>query len=494
MSFLGRRKRKTPPQESELLGFHIQTAHPNTSNTSLKSKNSAVKGIGSDKLDTSQSNFRRRLSSFASLTGIRPKSSFDGPVQHGKAIGFTASSTVPSRSRSPSPSLSLTIRPPSGLGRRESVCMQDEGWAQEFPRGRTSKSVDLEHRLSLSLPNLTIIPPEIEFLRWEVVEQSDVESEIDVPPPRPFDFSRIPAGLLGFVFSFASRNDQASLARVCSHFVQPARNALYKDLDLRDIKNSSRVDKCLSVMVSNRDLASLVRTFACRAFPDAANNGGGGVSSFMMVTFAIALTNMHQLHTLTLPHFAAHLLHHSTFRLKALTVLSESLTEDEITQLISWLPSQTTLVSLSLPNLISHYSPSISITITTPTSIPPDKTDDTTASATVPSTLPNLSHLHAPTSLVPVIAPGRPIQTLSLNIHTTLYDGLKPSAVMQSLAKSSGPIKYLTICASVKNKIDARTFERVVMSAGAELGSYLETLDIEWVLEDEVRVRLAWYT
>ncbi|KAK7696434.1 hypothetical protein QCA50_001091 [Cerrena zonata] len=486
MSFLGRRKRKTPPQESDLLG--ISTAHPNSSNASLRSKTSMSKGIG-ERLDASQSNLRRRLSSFASLTGIRPKSSFEaGPVRHGKAIGFTASPSKPSRSRSPSPSLSLTIRPPSGLGRRESVCVQDEGWTQEFPRGRASKSVDLEHRISLSLPNLSIIPPDIELLRWEVVSQSDAESEIDVPPPRSFDFSRIPADLLRFVFSYADRSDIASLSRVCSHFLQPARTALYSDLDLRGVEDSSRMDKCLSVMVSNRDLASLVRTFACRAFPDTANYGGG-VSSFMMVTFAIALTNMHQLHTLTLPHFAAHLLHHTTFRLKTLTVLSESLTEDEMTQLVSWLPTQPTLVSLSLPNLISHYSPS-SIT-NSPTLIPPDTTDDTTASAIVPHTLPNLSTLHAPTSLVPFLAPGRPVQTLSLSIHTTLYDGLKPSAIMQSIAKSSGPIKHLTICASIKNKIDARTFERVLMSTGAELGSYLEQLDIEWILEDEVLYKLV---
>lgn len=492
MSFLGRRKRKTPPQEPELLGFHIQTAHPNGSNTSLRSKNSTVRGLG-DKLEASQSNLRRRLSSFASLTGMRPKSSSEaGPVQHGKAIGFTASSNIPSRSRSPSPSLSLTIRPPSGLGRRESVCIQDEGWDPDFPRGRRSKSADLDHRISLSLPNLTIIPPEIELLRWEVVSQSDADSELEVPPPRSFNFSRIPADLLRFVFSYASRNDLASLSRVSPLFLQPARIALYSEIDLRDVDSSSRVDKCLAVMASNRDLASLVRTFACRAFPDAANDGGG-VSSFMMVTFAIALTNMHQLHTLTLPHFAAHLLHHTTFRLKTLTVLSESLTEDEISQLTSWLPTQPTLVSLSLPNLVSHFPPS-SITIITPTLIPPDKTDDTIASVTVPHTLPNLSHLHAPTSLVPVLVPGRPVQTVLLNIHATLYDGLKPSAVMQSLAKSTGPLKYLTICASAKNKIDARTFERVLMSAGAELGSCLETLDIEWVLEDEVCVRTGLYT
>lgn len=488
MSFLGRPKSQKRYDEVNLAVRPVDSSNSSMKSVKLKHSSTwrAVSSTDKSNLSTT-ANLRRRLSSLASLTGgRRPRTAHGGESRETSgAIGFTAMhSGVYTRSRSPSPSLSLTIRRPSGLGRRESVSDVDEQSTHVFPRSRPS--VNGDRRVSISAPDLTLPPLDFELLRWEVISQSDAESEIALPP-LPFDFSRIPLALLQFMFSYMNRRDLPSLARVCSLFLQPARTALYSNLDMRHVKAPSQVEKCVSLLAANRDMASLVRTFACREF----STPSGGSSSFMTVTFAIAFTFMHQLHTLTLPHFSAHMLHHSTFRLKTLTLLSESMQEDEVQQLVSWLASQPTLISLSLPNLVLQNFNNLNLTqacILNGTSIP-HNSDDTTAISR--RLLPNLSYLQAPTSLASALVPGRPVRTLFLNVHTTLYDGLRPSALMQSLATSSGPIKRLTIGTNVNLKVDSRTLERVLMSAGAELGSYLEILEIEWVLEDEVSVRVT---
>ena len=73
-----------------------------------------------------------------------------------------------------------------------------------------------------------------------------------------------------------------------------------------------------------------------------------------------------------------------------------------------------------------------------------------------------------------------------MRTFTALYDGLQPSAVMSALTRSRAGVARLGISASL-TQVDARTLERVFMSAGAALGSQLDTLAVDWVLDDEVR-------
>ncbi|THH32650.1 hypothetical protein EUX98_g1519 [Antrodiella citrinella] len=117
----------------------------------------------------------------------------------------------------------------------------------------------------------------------------------------------------------------------------------------------------------------------------------------------------------------------------------------------------------------------------------PDTCPRQTSELGIPSNVvPQLSHFHGPAPLVSVIVPDRAIQSLSITIHTTLYDGLRPSALMSFVTRSKTPVTSLSIIASGQKKVDARTLERVLMSVGAELGEFLQTLEIEWILEDEL--------
>ena len=75
---------------------------------------------------------------------------------------------------------------------------------------------------------------------------------------------------------------------------------------------------------------------------------------------------------------------------------------------------------------------------------------------------------------------------VQIPIQCTLYDGLRPSALMSALAAARETLRVLAI-QPASTKIDQRTIERVVMAAGAELGECVETLEVHWVLDDEVR-------
>ncbi|OBZ73022.1 hypothetical protein A0H81_07093 [Grifola frondosa] len=56
---------------------------------------------------------------------------------------------------------------------------------------------------------------------------------------------------------------------------------------------------------------------------------------------------------------------------------------------------------------------------------------------------------------------------------------------MSAMAFGRCTLKELAITPTT-TKVDARTLERVLMSAGAELGNILEVLEVHWVLEDEI--------
>ncbi|TCD71073.1 hypothetical protein EIP91_000165 [Steccherinum ochraceum] len=455
---------------------------------------------------------RKRLSSFTLLSTSKRQnatSSHQSSLNKGGGVGFVRPNDAfpVTRSRSPSPVPSLEIRRPSGLGRRASIMLPESDEVLDISyRGRRPMG-GMSRKLSVSAPDLSL-----PLFKWEEVssvaedESERLSSELGYlrpgssrcpsPIPEPasaprfFDFSRIPAELLKSLFTESSRRDLASLSLVCRSFVWPARAALYEHLNLQDMKAPRSIEKCMAWLASRREIAAMVKSFSCPVAPDF--TPGNVFTPAAMVTFAIALTNMVQLQSLTLPRFTPHLLLHTTFQLRRFSLTCESMSPEESRDTFAWLTTQPSLVSLSFPNLVMESIQSPNGAIPFPTSTLAKAISLESVSPDIPGlpltadAIPKLSHFHGPSSLASVLVPGRPVQTLSITIHTTLYDGLRPSALMASVKRSTSLVTSLSIIASGQKKVDARTLERVLMSAGAELGDCLQTLEIEWILEDEL--------
>jgi len=430
-----------------------------------------------DTASVASSSPRRRRISALSLISLklspRPKrnstrSTLAPPVGH-TAVGFPRTYT---RESTPSPTPSLDeIRMPAGLGR---IASQKTLSADCEQFGGLTVPQELGIRCSSS-PNLT---------GDDYGGRKDVKDTVKAGAP----VTRLPPEILASVFSYGSREDILSLSLVSKAFSSPAIRMLYQTLDLRQ-SDPARAEQCIALLASRKSLAGYVHDFACNALPSPKDTS----ESLTTVTFAIAFNNMDQLQSLTIPWFDAHVLLHTTFRLTRLTVLSQTISADQFRQLLSWLVKQPDIVSLSFPyfmldKLIDYHLDEPHYVSKSPPDTPTIKMDDMTSakSRSLPANvLPRLKHLQCPTALMSAVVPGRPVVSAVLHIHTTLYDGLKPSAIMSSLTRSTASLTHLTIKVS-SSKIDARTLERVFMAAGAELGSQLEVLEVQWVLEDEI--------
>ncbi|KAH8105365.1 hypothetical protein BXZ70DRAFT_983919 [Cristinia sonorae] len=435
---------------------------------------------------------RKRLSSFTLLgTSKRRNASSSSPKpSKSGGVGYTmsATSSLYSRdySRSPTPEEpeALEIRRPSGLGRRASVMLPDEGNVLDISNATRRP---LRRQLSASAPDLSL-----PLFKWEQVpvvveDTSSVHSDSTFTTttqkkslPQPLDFPSMPPELLKSLFAYTSRRDLVAISLVCRTFVWPARQALYAHLHIQDIKDPKRVEMCMAWLASRQEIANIVRSLSVSIAPDVASTNT--FTPTAMVTFAIALTKMVNLESLTLPRFTPHLLQHTTFQLKRFTLLCEDMPLNECRETFSWLSHQPHVISISFPNLVQDNLSQVSDG--KPLDNPGLRDPPTDI---IPSYgLQSLSHFHGPTSLASIIVPARPIRSLSLTIHTTLYDGLRPSALMASVQQSKTPITSLSVIASGQKKVDARSLERVLMSAGAELGQTLQSLEIEWILEDEL--------
>ncbi|RPD56873.1 hypothetical protein L227DRAFT_507826 [Lentinus tigrinus ALCF2SS1-6] len=377
---------------------------------------------------------------------------------------------------------------PTGLGRRASELGEREDFEEYVMNGRPS-----ERKRSISLPAAAT-----QAARWRAANLAEAEAEEEAKRPA---LERISPELLSSVFSYASRADVLSLAQVSKSFSLPALKALYADLDLRT-DDDERIEQCIASLASRRPVASYVRSFACRALPPPE----GGTMSLSTVTFAIALTNMDQLQSLTLPHFDLRILCHTTFPLRHLTLLCKNITPEDFHALFTWLGRHPSLVSLSLPSLVlpslppsvhpltpvdSSGVPSRPHTPRTPDtpSHDSDAPSHVSSSPFPPTVVPSLRRFDGPVSIAAALVPGRPVERVQLPIQHTLYDGLRPSALMSALATARDTLRTLVI-KPASTKIDQRTLERVVMSAGAELGDFIETLEVHWVLDDEILYKL----
>ncbi|KAH9927655.1 uncharacterized protein B0H18DRAFT_1003044 [Fomitopsis serialis] len=385
----------------------------------------------------------RRLSALSFISErFAHKPRFRWPRTSGLSGGIGHTVDFPrtySRESTPSPTGSLEdIQIPVGLGRRASE--------SELQPPDTPQAED----------GFLIVPGNDQRNRTHSAPSSSVSRSVKRK------------SLLTVVFSFATRRDALSLTRV-----------------------SRRVDRCISQLASNRTFASYVHHFACTSLPAP----GAALSA---VSFAIAFTNMHALESLTIPDYDACFLTHTSFRLKRLRIMSEFTRPNDWKALWVWLAKQPELISLSFPHLLQNPAD-----CSLPEAAPADTAhQDTDAGADTPFEdtlapaaprlpaylLPRLAHFHGPASLAAAVVPGRPVRSVTLHVHTTLYDGLKPSAIMSALTRSRTGVVRMGVSVSL-TQVDARTLERVFMSAGAELGSQLEVLAVEWVLDDEVLYR-----
>lgn len=301
-------------------------------------------------------------------------------------------------------------------------------------------------------------------------------------------------------------NIAASLAVVSKAFCTASRVSLYRHLNLETIP-PDRVGQMNALLASRRDLAELVLTFICRTWPSSfslrRDNELVSVLSSSTAMFTIALQNMHRLTDLTLPSFGLTLLRrHTAFGLRNLTFLQKTISADEKNDLFAWLDGQTNIVSLSLPNLIeendsdSHHTANLITSPSTflnasPSPTPLSMMFPTDLSPTVPAhpyssptLLPALTTLHAPPDIVILLAPTRALSDITLHIHTTLYDGLRPSALMVPLRGVAN------LAFRFEENVDRRTVEKVLGAAGAMLGEAQDEGDSSPV--EKLEVEIAW--
>jgi hypothetical protein len=201
---------------------------------------------------------------------------------------------------------------------------------------------------------------------------------------------------------------------------------------------------------------------------------------------------MKNLISLSLPRFENDLFHYTTFRLKHLSLGCGTMSVLDQEHFSRWLTTQSDMTFLSLsalttelkhPHCIPVHRPSVPDCVglarfTFPASPPRS------------SSIPNLRKFNGPISLVQDLIPGRPVSEVVIHVNKTLYDGLRPSQLMSSIAKSTTPIERLSIHSSPSSVIDARTMERLLMSAGAKFGPSVLHLEIGWAADDEVRYPL----
>ncbi|KIM44235.1 hypothetical protein M413DRAFT_377484 [Hebeloma cylindrosporum] len=244
--------------------------------------------------------------------------------------------------------------------------------------------------------------------------------------------------------------------------------------------------------------------------------------ALLTASFTVALERMSNLISLTLPSFNFSLLsHHSAFGLRSLTFLNDMTSEEETKSLFAWLDGQTNIVSLRFPNLQDSHAnkrgqalsiktnipkheriraktapssphlepfPSTSLSpFASPSSSPrsayfcppsssssarsPPPTPPSPAQFGSQTLLPNLAILHATPSIAMLLASPmetgerRPLKSVSLNINNTLYNGLRPAALMGSFHG----IHHLAL--RFGEEVDRRSYEKVLGAVGAALGA-----------------------
>lgn len=394
------------------------------------------------------------------------------------------------------------------------------GPPQDYMRTRAISSPNLLRSLTF-----TVRGKAAKTRRDSIVIPATIKEPRELPSPTLFSKFRftLPAEVLILVLSYLPRSDMLSCSTVSRSYAAAARASLYNCIEF-DTLSPVQCEQLIALLVSRSDLTDLVKTFICRKWPpffltDAYDQSGPVLdhrAALLTATFTLALERMSSLVSLTLPAFDISLLaHHSAFGLKSLTFLHHTASDACTKAMFAWLDGQTNITSLRFPHLDdtpqtkldpipdaglskTHSSPNL-LTLsngsvprflsTSPFSTPhpsprsgsfmpspsppaPQYPLPDTEQFASPTLLPNLAVLHAPPSLALLLATPlsssatrRPLTSVLLNINTTLYNGLRPAALMGSLR---GHTTHLALRFS--EIVDRRTFEKMLGATGASLG------------------------
>ena len=386
--------------------------------------------------------FRRVSTLFTVRRRSSTKASFSQTNASSAGIGYIHSypwNTLPrvsTGSDSTARSSLSEIRRPSGLGRPASLLESSDLFANNDSFGTALNGGETPTALA-SLPNLLC----------GVSHPLGDRSRPHRDPCCTASFT-LPDPIFRAVLEFVPRQHLPAVARVSRGFCAAARYALYHALDSHHMQASAR-EKLYSVLASRKELAALVVSFYCHAGP----------SSVLSGDVRHAFQNMCNLKSLTLPSFVSILSHTPsfTFSLTHLTILDEKMTQSQLVALRSWLATQPSLESLSFPHLAEYTSaePSEWASASEPNG----------HSTPFTTTLPGLKSLRASAEIISALcfAMRHPIQHLTLDVHATLYTGLRPGAVIRSLR---GVRDMHVIFAP---EVDRRTVEKFLGVTGSML-------------------------
>ena len=172
-----------------------------------------------------------------------------------------------------------------------------------------------------------------------------------------------------------------------------------------------------------------------------------------------------------------------SFRLKSLVILDDTISPEQVTDLLGFLRNQTSLKCLAFPNVVekafstessSHQHPFVSGLVRE-------------------TILPSLSQLHAPPQLTMLLCPllGQALHAVVLDVTTTLYTGLQPAVLLRAIQGVSKLDVVFT------HEVDKRTVEKFLGAAGgilsdncASSGRGLVALEVEvlWMENDAAEV------
>ncbi|KAG8215914.1 hypothetical protein J3R82DRAFT_7886 [Butyriboletus roseoflavus] len=406
--------------------------------------------------------FRRVSTLFTGRRRTSPSQTTSRPVGIGYSYTYPRT-TLPRVSSDSTPQSSLEIRRPSGLGRRASLLgsndsTDNESFGREVQEGGDSVPIGFA-----SLPNL---------LSGAFQSPERSSPHLGLPPKRRTASITLPNPIFRVVLEFLPRNDLPAVALVSRGFCAIARYTLYHSLNVQTMTESS-LERLYNVLACRKELAALVVSFYCRSWPSwGFASPDGFLSSVPSSDVRQALQNMYNLKSLTLPSFASilSLTPSLTFSLIHLTILDKKLTQSQLVALRSWLATQASLESLSLPHLVEYSSTDLL------------QTNDHGSLTTL---LPGLKSLRASTEIVSMLCleMNKPIQHLTLDVHETLYTGLRPSSVIRPL---NGVREMHIIFAP---EVDKRTVEKFLgitgsMLTGEQKPEAMKSLEVEVLWTD----------
>lgn len=432
MYFLSRRSAEPLRQSSDLdIAGRRSAAVDTTTGPQEKSPNRVLKRV------TTLFNPRKRtLSKNTSPIG-----------SHG-AVGFIrdAAATYPRSSSDSSTASPDEIRRPSGLGRRASLMesLPSESIATEWSNGNGGLLAEHATHAGVAIQSL-------------------------------------PVELLETILSLLPKFDLPRIALVSTQFCDASRNTLYRILDLQSI-SESQVEKLCRTLAIHASLAARVQSFSCHFWPATTSSDGHLIPSHDLAT---ALQNMSNLETLTLRTFVSVFSQSASlsFRLKTLVILDDTISTEQIIDILDFLKNQSSLQHLAFPNLVENlFSPESSFR------------QHILASGLARETiLPSLSQLHAPPQLTMAICSllGQTLQTVVLDVTTTLYTGFRPAALLRAIQGVSKLDVVFT------HEVDKRTVEKFLGAAGGILSGSgaansrgLVVLEVEvlWMEDDTAEI------